>query len=259
MLSEPRTTANDRGGTASRRAGGANTETAWPGVKRAASGALGGVLVARGLRRRSLRGTATALAGGWLLSRALGGSDRVREAVRSRTGGEGARGRTTAGVTAATRSVTVDRPADELHEMWRDPERLASVVDRFAEVTPRGSDGLHWKMDGPYGRELSWETRVTEEAHGEFIRWETPADAMLPSEGSVRFRPASGGRGTVVTLSLSFDPPGGSLGSAALRRLGVVPEAIVGGTLDRFKSLAETGEIPTLEGNPSGRGRGDAL
>ena len=201
----------------------------------------------------------TALAGGWLLSRALGGSDRVKETLRSRAGGGGAGGRTERGVTAATRSITVARPADELHELWRDPDEVSRIVDRFADVTPRGEDGLRWKVEGPYGRTISWETRVVEEGPGEYIRWETPGDAMLPMEGSVRFRPASGDRGTVVTLSVSFDPPAGSLGDAALTRLGVVPESLVGGVLDRFKSLAETGEVPTLDGNPSGRGRGDAL
>jgi uncharacterized membrane protein len=114
-------------------------------------------------------------------------------------------------------------------------------------------------VEGPYGRTVSWETRVVEEEPGEFIRWETPVDAMLPCRGSVRLRPAPGGRGTIVTLSVRFDPPGGTLGDAAMERLGIVPGSLAGGVLDRFKSLAETGEIPRLAENPSGRGRGDAL
>jgi uncharacterized membrane protein len=183
----------------------------------------------------------------------------MREAVRSRTGGEGERGRTAGGTTAATRSITVARPAEELHEIWRDPEQVSRIADRFADVTPRGEDGLRWTVEGPYGRTVSWETRVVEEEPGEFIRWETPVDAMLPCRGSVRFRPAPGGRGTIVTLSVRFDPPGGTLGDAAMERLGIVPGSLAGGVLDRFKSLAETGEIPRLAENPSGRGRGDAL
>ena len=42
-----------------------------------------------------------------------------------------------------------------------------------------------------------------------------------------------------------------------MQRLGVVPESLAGTVLDRFKRLAETGEIPSLETNPSGRGKGD--
>lgn len=259
-MTRSQTAASDRSGTASRRSDHTDAGAPRDRVKRAASAVIGGVLVARGLRRRSLRGAVTALAGGWLLSGAVGGAPRVREALRSQAGSTERRGgRLSEDDTAASRSVTVGRPAEELHEMWRDPDQVARIADRFADVRPRGRDGLRWTVDGPRGREISWETRVVEEEPGEFIRWETPGDAMLPCEGSVRFRPASGGRGTVVTLSVSFDPPGGALGSAALNRLGVVPETLVGGMLDRFKSLAETGEVPTLDRNPSGRGRGDLL
>jgi hypothetical protein len=39
----------------------------------------------------------------------------------------------------------------------------------------------------------------------------------------------------------------------------VVPKMAVGNALRRFKSLVETGEIPTLDRNPSARGSGDAV
>jgi hypothetical protein len=44
-----------------------------------------------------------------------------------------------------------------------------------------------------------------------------------------------------------------------MRRLGVVPDALASKALHRFKSLVETGEVPTLEANPSARGKGDLL
>ena len=68
------------------------------------------------------------------------------------------------------------------------------------------------------------------------------------------FRPAPGDRGTVVTLHLRFDPPGGTLGSAAVKLLGPTPlHVVVDGALRRFKSLIETGEIPTTERQPAAR------
>jgi hypothetical protein len=44
-----------------------------------------------------------------------------------------------------------------------------------------------------------------------------------------------------------------------MERLDLVPNAAAGKALRRFKSLVETGEMPTLEGNPSARGSGDPL
>jgi uncharacterized membrane protein len=56
-----------------------------------------------------------------------------------------------------------------------------------------------------------------------------------------------------VKLRFRFDPPGGVLGDAAIKRFGVVPGTLTSKALRRFKSLAETGEIPTTERNPSAR------
>ncbi|ELY40118.1 SRPBCC family protein [Natronorubrum tibetense] len=60
-----------------------------------------------------------------------------------------------------------------------------------------------------------------------------------------------------MRLDIRYDSPGGALSDGAMQRLGVVPESLAGTVLDRFKRLAETGEIPSLETNPSGRGKGD--
>lgn len=165
----------------------------------------------------------------------------------------------TPSTTEITRSVTVGRSSEELYDAWRDPETFSRVVGHFADVTSTDGDNFRWSVRGPYDRSLAWETRIVAAEPGEFVRWETPEDAMLSNEGTVRFREAPGDRGTVVTLSIRLDPPGGSYGNAALRRLDVVPKALAGRTLGRFKSLVETGEIPTISRNPSGRGSGDLV
>ncbi|PSQ19632.1 cyclase [Halobacteriales archaeon QS_8_69_26] len=241
--------------------------------RRIASAVFGGALVVRGLRRRSLRGILTALAGAWLVSRAVGGPERIRAALgsRARSGertlpaGTGAdRSRTDgtgppADEPTVSRTVTVGKPAEELFEVWRDPVQFSRIMGHFADVTARGEDRFHWTVRAPGGREISWDTYVVEEEPGELLRWETAEGARLPNEGEVRFRPAPGDRGTQVTLRVRFDPPGGTLGTAALRRLDLVPETFVAEALRRFKSLVESGVIQTLEENPSDRGTGDVV
>ncbi|OLZ39529.1 hypothetical protein A6E15_00370 [Natrinema saccharevitans] len=104
---------------------------------------------------------------------------------------------------------------------------MARLYGDLLEVSARSEDRWHWTASGPLG--------------------------------AIRFREAPAGRGTEVTFRFRFEPAGGTVGAAVTDRLGVVPESLAGVVLDRFKSLAETGEIPSLESNPSTRGAGDAL
>jgi uncharacterized membrane protein len=227
--------------------------------KRAVSGVVGAALLVRGLRRRSLTGIATAIAGGWLAYRSIRGSGRRARSSgwSSRTGTGTDQQRGEAELADVERTSTIDASAEELYETWRDPDQLERIVGHVGEVTSVGGDRLRWSVDAPRGRTISWETHVVDEEPGEYVRWRTPEDAKVPNEGTIRFSPAPGNRGTEVTLSVHFDPPGGAIGTAALKRLDVVPGVLVGTALRRFKSLVETGEVPSLEANPSARGKGD--
>jgi len=248
-------------------------ERRWPEAPREESGrvtgtlgqgvqfVLGTALVEYGRRQQSRRGTAVALGGGALVVRALGGPAWLKRVFTERNGGVTERAATepAARETAVSRSITIGASPDDLYESWRDPETFAEILGHFAEVTQLDGDRFRWTVHGPYGQDIGWETHVVETEPGHLVRWETPTDAVLPNEGTVRFQPAPGDRGTVVTLSVAFDPPGGTLGSAALEQFDIAPKTVAGVALDRFKSLVESGEVPTLDGNPSGRGAGDAV
>ena len=62
-----------------------------------------------------------------------------------------------------------------------------------------------------------------------------------------------GPHGTRVTVHLQYNPPGGKLGAAVAKLFGEEPNQTIREDLRRFKQLMETGEIPTTEGQPSGR------
>ena len=70
--------------------------------------------------------------------------------------------------------------------------------------------------------------------------------------GAVRFLPAAAGRGTIVSVTMQYEPPGGSLGMTVAKLFGEEPQTQVREDLRRFKNLLEAGEIPTTEGQPHG-------
>lgn len=198
------------------------------------------------------------LVGSWLCYRAISGHSLPYEILGVNTSADRDRPESdisTDSVTVAE-SITIGKPARDLSEYVRDAENLDRIMGDTVDVTSVGENRHRWSAQGPLGRRLSWETRIVEERPGEILRWESIDGATLSSDGSISFRPAPGDRGTRVTLRIRFDPPGGTLGSATLERLSIVPDTLASTALDRFKSLVEAGEVPTLEGNPSARGTG---
>jgi uncharacterized membrane protein len=157
------------------------------------------------------------------------------------------------GEPAVERSITIGRTADELRRYWRDPRTLTQVMSGFASVRAAAGGRMHWKVDGPLGRALEWETETLDGAD-EGTGWRALPGAAIANEGQLRFHPAPAGRGTVVTLRLRLEPPGGAAGEWLLGLLGTTPLRLIAeGALRRFKNLVEAGEIPTTARQPAAR------
>ncbi|WP_426756367.1 SRPBCC family protein [Myxococcus sp. Y35] len=221
-----------------------------------ASALAGGALLTLGLRRGRLGGAALALAGGGLLFRGTRTEPEPHVhkhgvAVRTlrRQRGRGAQ----VEMTVLQRSITINGTPEALYRRWRDAETLNQVMGHFAEVTTPREGLQHWKVPGVFGKSLEWNAELVEEHPGELLRWQSVGATALPNEGWVRFRRAPGDWGTAVTLRFVFDPPGGVVGEKAVKLLGAVPAALALKALKRFKSLVETGEIPTTRPNPAAR------
>ena len=153
----------------------------------------------------------------------------------------------------ATRTLTIGKPADELYHLWREPQTLPRVMAGTADVVATGAGQAQWRLSGPLGRALEWETRIVEERPGELVRWESMPGAAVRNEGSASFRPGPAGWGTEVTLRVRLDPPGGLLAAAAALLPGGAQRIAVAKALRRFQNLAETGEIPATEPQPAAR------
>ena len=221
---------------------------------RIVAGIVGGALVISGLRRRSIVGVGMAIVGGWMLYRLVVGQ---RVGPRTDSGPWGIDEPT--GASSITGTVTIGRPPDEVAEILRDPDRLDSIVGDVAKVSAMGEGRHEWTISGPAGRSFSWEMELVDDEPDERLRWKSTDGTPVFDTLIASFESAPNDRGTIVTLEMQLDPPGGTLGTVVMKPLGVVSESATNVLLDRLKSLVETGEIPTLEKNPSARGSGDLL
>ncbi len=206
----------------------------------------GGALALYGITRGSLGGIALALVGAALVQRGYSGHCNLYEAIGYSTGG-GASLRNSENVsvpaergTKVEKSVTINRPAPELYSFWRNFENLPLFMNHLESVRSIGGERTHWVAKAPAGTTVEWDAEVYNEKRDELIAWRTLEGSQVSSAGSVRFEPAPDG-GTVVRVTLKYDPPGGKLGSFVARLFGENPEQQIEEDLGRFKELMETG------------------
>lgn len=153
---------------------------------------------------------------------------------------------------AARAAVTIERSADELRTLWLDPDTQSRIWTHFADLRPLDNRTADWVAHGPTGGKYRWRTEVKESGSGE-VRWFSLDGADVPNSGVLLFRPAPGDRGTELHLNVQFDPPGGAVGQVVSKLFHIVPAEIVRKALYKFRALALTGEIPTIEPQPAAR------
>jgi uncharacterized membrane protein len=141
-------------------------------------------------------------------------------------------------------AVTINRPAQELYAFWRDPTNLVSIMDNIASIERIDDLRSRWTVKGPAGREVSWESVVTNDVPGEEITWQSAPGADVANSGRIEFRDA-GARGTIVRAVIAYAPPGGTIGQFIAKLFQREPRMQARRDLRRFKQLMETGEIAT--------------
>ncbi|HEY0747199.1 MAG TPA: SRPBCC family protein [Steroidobacteraceae bacterium] len=143
------------------------------------------------------------------------------------------------------RSVTIDRPRAELFVFWRDFANLPRFMHNIQSVTVMDTRRSHWVVEAPAGKTVEWDAEIIDEEPGALIAWRSLEGASVRNSGRVEFRDSQDGRGTVVTVTIVYDPPGGALGKLIAKLFQKEPKIQARQDLRRFKQLMETGEIST--------------
>ncbi|MHA6768052.1 SRPBCC family protein [Sphingobium ummariense] len=143
------------------------------------------------------------------------------------------------------KTVTINRPREQLYRFWRDFSNLPAFLDNVVSVEPVDEGRSRWTVKAPAGKTVEWMSTITEDRPGELIAWASEDGADVPNSGRIDFRDAPGGRGTWVTATIAYDPPGGFIGKVIAKMFQREPAIQARRDLRRFKQLMETGEIAT--------------
>jgi len=149
--------------------------------------------------------------------------------------------------------VVINRSPEEIYRFWRNFENLPRFMDHLVSVEVTGPNRSHWVAKGPLGTHVEWDAEIFNERPPEMIAWRSLPGSEVDTAGSVHFERAPGGRGTIVRVSLKYDPPGGKIGIGVAKLLGESADHQIAADLARLKQVLEAGELATTCGQASGR------
>jgi len=150
-------------------------------------------------------------------------------------------------------SVTIDCSPNEVFDFWRNFENLPRFMKDIAQVEVLSAEESHWMVKLQSGASVEWNAAITDERPGAMIAWRSLEGSEVDTEGAVWFSKAPANLGTEVQLMMTYRIPGGELTELATLFTDENPACLTLTNLRRLKALLETGEIPTIEGQPSGR------
>lgn len=202
----------------------------------------GGALALLGLSRRSIGGIALATVGSALIYRGVTRRDPIYERLKISTADKNRAPNSSVAHKASLRverSITINKPADEIYRFWREASNLARFQTNLESVSEISSNRQHWVAKGPGGKKLEWDAEIINDKPGELIAWRTLEGADVPSAGSVQFR--SAGSGTEVKVEMQYQPPAGVAGDLVSKITGDDPDKQTQQNLEELKRLMESG------------------
>lgn len=150
-------------------------------------------------------------------------------------------------------SVTIGLPPDEVFAFYRDFENLPRFMKDLKEIRVLDNKRSHWVVQIKGDLTAQWDAEIISERKNEMIAWKSVEGSEVETSGAIFFYRAPADLGTTVSLSLDYAIPGGKLAELITMVTGDNPSELAFINLRRLKAYLETGEIPTTEGQPSGR------
>ena len=149
---------------------------------------------------------------------------------------------------------TIRATPEEVFNTYVSAELLPTWQEGVVSVKRTGKTTLHWTMQDPgTGKQFEFDSEEQEVIPGKRHTSRITSGPFKGTEEIFTLEPHPAGRGTVATLIADYNLPGGWFTKAVSAIISRKPEQIVIENLRHLKELLESGQIPTLEGQPAGR------
>ncbi|UOQ70101.1 YgaP-like transmembrane domain [Hymenobacter cellulosilyticus] len=152
-------------------------------------------------------------------------------------------------------TFTVYHDIDQVYGYWRRFENLPTFMEHIESIEELDERHSHWvaRIPGGLGT-VAWDSEIIRDEPNRLIAYQSLPGSQVDQSGEVRFRQAEGNKGTELQVVMHYRAPLGTLGQGVAKLLNPALAEFIRSDIRRFKMMLETGEVPTIEGQSSGRG-----
>ena len=86
------------------------------------------------------------------------------------------------------RTVTINKPREELYAFWRDFTNLPKFMENIESITVLDDKRSHWVVKAPAGKTVEWDSVLIKEEPGRLMVWESAPGADIKNGGQVEFK-----------------------------------------------------------------------
>ena len=149
---------------------------------------------------------------------------------------------------------TINATPEQVYNTYASIELLPTWQEGVVSVTRTGDKTLHWVMQDPgTGVQTEFDAEEIELVPGKRHVSRVTNGPTAGTTDILTLEPHPAGRGTIATMVADLTVPGGAISNAISAVVSRSPRQIVIEDLRHLKELIESGQIPSVEGQPAGR------
>lgn len=219
-------------------------------AERAVSVAAGAALVLNGVRQGGVLGLAQLVAGAGAAWRGYSGNCQVKQALAARKAQ--ARQLRSPATRVISRSVSIDRPLDEVFAYCREPANLGALIPWIDEIEEVADGTYEWRAHGPLQQVLRCTQVRSVSRSAQRLRWTSSWQGAWDHDVVADFAEGKDDQTTLIRVMVACKAPAGAAGHALAALLGKFADKALLNLLRSLKAQLETGQVTpqTMGGEP---------
>jgi uncharacterized membrane protein len=145
-------------------------------------------------------------------------------------------------------SFIIDKPRHQVYQFWRRLDNLPLFMNHLESVEVLDEKRSRWVLKLPINvSTVSWEAEIVNDEPDHTIGWSSLPGSIIDNAGKVRFRDAADGKGTLVDIVITYQPPVGGIGASIAHVLNPIFKNMVDNDVRNFKQYMDLDilEIPS--------------